>query len=211
MGILSTIRKQRTKARKEIKSAQARARQEVKQSAKTQTRREKLLANLEKDLVKAEQKNLKNKRKHEEKQAKQEYEKIKAGKVNPQRVRRWIGAARVAAPVLLPLIYRAITAGREQLVTARANQAGISSEQLAQFSGHGGQVKARIEGVRATLTEAELPVGFARDAEDRLDELVTAVDNAEYMSPEQRRRSLSAINRDLDKVAHEIQQKITRR
>ena len=64
--------------------------------------------------------------------------------------------------------------------------------------------------MRATLTEAELPVGFTRDAEDRLDELVIAVDNAEYMSPEQRRRSLSAINRDLDKVAQEIQQKITR-
>ncbi|HZK31660.1 MAG TPA: DUF6474 family protein [Corynebacterium sp.] len=210
MGILSTILSQRTKARKEIKAAQSRARQEVKESWKKQARREKLLANLEKDLVKAEQKNLRNKRKHTEKQAKLEYDKLKAGRINPQRVRRWVGAARIAVPVLIPLIYRAITAGREQLVAAQAGQAGISSADLAQFSGHGGQLKARIEGVRATVRAADLPAGFARDAEDRLDELVTAVDNAEYMSPDQRRRALAAANRDLDKVAQEIQRKITR-
>lgn len=208
MGIFSSIRKRRVKDQKNIKAAQSRARQEAKEGARGQQRREKLLAGLEKDLIKSEEKGLKQQRKHEEKLAKQEYEKIRAGRLNPDRVNRWIKAARLATPVLLPLAYRAITAGREQVVSSKARRSGLSTEQLAQFSGHGADLKARIEGVRGTLDDTKLSAGFRRDVNDRLDELHTAADNAEFMTPDQRRRALNAINRDIDTVAQDIQNKL---
>lgn len=211
MGILNNILKRRTAAQKEIRSAQSRARQEVKEDARARARREKLLTDLEKKLVKTEQKGLKKKRKHELELAKQEYEKIQAGKINPARVSSWIGAARVATPVLLPLIYRGVTLAREQLVNARANREGLTAEQLAQYSGHGASQKARLDGIRAELEKSGLPVGYRRDAEARIEELVVATNNAEYMSPDQRRRALAAVNRDIDKLAQEIQAQISQR
>lgn len=207
MGILNNIMKRRTAAQKEIRSAQSRARQEVKESARSHNRREKLLTDLEKQLLKKEQKGLKAKRKHERKLAKQEYEKIQAQKLGPARVAGWIGAARVALPVLLPLIYRGVTAGREQLVNARANKAGLTADQLAQYSGHGAAQKARLDGIRAQLQDSKLPAGYRRDAEARIEELVVAANNAEFMSPEQRSRALSAVNRDIDKLTQDIQTK----
>lgn len=208
MGIISGIRKRRNKARKEIKVAQARAVAEVKESAKVLNRRQKLLASQEKALLKAEKKGLKEKRKHEEKLAKTEYERIKAGSINPDRVKRWIRASRIAIPVLLPLVYRGITAAQDTGTKVRADRAGISAEKLAQFSGHGADLKARIEGIRGNLQHADLPAGFVHDVEDRLDSLVQAADNAEFMTPDQRRRALNAINSDIDKVAAEIQARL---
>ncbi len=210
MGILNNIMKRRTAAQKEIRSAQSRARQEVKENARARARREKLLTNLEKKLVKTEQKGLKRKRKHELKLATQVYEKIQASKMGPARVASWVGAARVAAPVLLPLIYRGVTTAREQLVNARANKAGLSADQLAQYSGHGAAQKARLDGIRAELERSGLPTGYRQDAQTRIEELVVATNNAEYMSPDQRRRALSALNRDIDKLAQEIQTRISR-
>lgn len=211
MGILSRLQKRYTAAQKEIRGAQSRAKQEVKESAKTQARREKLLANLEKDLLKAEQKGLKDKRKHERKLAKQEYEKIKAGKINASRINRWANAARVALPIVLPLVYRGITAGREQLVNARAKQAGVSPTELAHHSGYGASHKARIAGLREELENADVPIGFKNNMNERLDTLSAAANNAGYMSADQRRRSLAAVNRDINKVAEEIQERIRQR
>lgn len=208
MGIISGIRKRRNKARREIKVAQARAVAEVKESAKVLNRRQKLLAAQEKELLKAEKKGLKEKRKHELKLAKTEYERAKAGSINPDRVKRWIRASRIAIPVLLPLIYRGLTAAQDASNKARADRAGISPEKLAQFSGHGADLKARIEGVRQNVKNADLPAGFVQDVEDRLDDLIQAADNAEFMTPDQRRRALNAVNSDIDKVTAEIQARL---
>ena len=208
MGIVSKIRKRRNKARKDIKAAQARARAEVKQSAKVLNRRQTLLASQEKALLKAEQKGLKEKRKHEMKLAKAEYERLQAGSINPDRVKRWIRATRIAIPFLLPFIYRGITAAQDANNKVRADRAGISTEKLAQFSGHGADLKARIEGIRQNLKTTDLPAGFVHDVEDRLDSFVQAADNAEYMTPDQRRRALNAINSDIDKVTAEIQHRL---
>ncbi|MBX8996920.1 hypothetical protein HCH15_12135 [Corynebacterium testudinoris] len=210
MGIMKSIRKNRTKAKAEIKAAKARARQAVKEDAKLELRREKLLAKAEKDLLKREARGLKDRRKHERKMAENTLAQIKQGRINSANVRRWAGAARLALPLLLPLIYRAITAGREQVAEAKARKVGVSVDQLARFAGHGSELKARTHGVRQTLSEEQHSAGFVRDVKDRLDELDKAIDNAEFMTPEQRRRAHNTISRDIDAVTQEIQDRLRR-
>lgn len=211
MGILESIRKRRAKTKAEIRAAKTRAKTEAKESAKLDLKRAKLLAKQESNLVKAEQKGLKTKRKHERKQAETELAKIKAGKLNKDRVNRWLGASRLLIPVLLPVVYKLATAGREKFTEARASQVGVSSDELARFSGHGAPLKARLQGMYNSLQESdELAPGFVRDAEDRLEELGSAVDSAEYMTPELRRRTHRTISRDIDSLADQIQESLTR-
>ncbi|RNE50037.1 DUF6474 family protein [Corynebacterium alimapuense] len=210
MGILETIRKSRAKTKAEVQAAKVRARQETKEAAKLEYKREKLLAGAEKDLLKAEKKGLKAKRKHEQKLAENALEQLRKGRVNVSSVSRGFGVVRLSLPLLLPLGYRAITMGREQLIEVRARRLGVSADQLARFSGHGAGLKARIEGIRHTLGENHQPSGFILDAKNRLDQLDIAVDNAEFMTPEQRKRAHSTISEDIDRVAQEIQDHLRR-
>lgn len=210
MGVVSRLSKRRAKNRQDIKVAQARARSEVEASAKALERREKLLARTEKQLIKEEKKGLKAKRKHELQLARTEYKKRKAGKFNVGNVTRYANAARIAVPILLPLVYRGVTQARDSVTQNKAKRAGVSPEQLAQFSGHGAELHARIEGIRSSLEGTALSSGFKRDAQARLDELRSATDNAEFMTAEQRRRAHHAINSDIDKLTAEIQDRITR-
>ena len=194
-----------------MKAAKTKAKAEVKSADKARKRQQKLLANQEKQLVKSEEKGLKQRRKHELKLAKTELEKLRAGRFNTDNVKRYAGAARTAAPLLFPLLYRAIVSGRQQFEQSRAKKAGVTTDQLASFAGHGASIKARTQGIRNTLDEnGSLPAGFKRDIKERLDDLDAAVDNAELMTPQQRRRAHSSINREIDMVTQEIQDRITR-
>ncbi|QDZ43388.1 DUF6474 family protein [Corynebacterium sp. sy039] len=210
MGLLKKARKKRAQAKKELKVAKSRARQEVKSAAKLDLKRDKLLAKQEKHLLKEEKKGLKAKRKHEKGLAKTELEKLKAGQFNKDTVLRYSGAARTLAPFILPLLYRGVVAVRGQLDAKRAQRLGISSEELGQFSGHGAPLKARILKMRDHVKTTQLAPGFIQDVHDRLDELSAAVDNAEYMTTEQRKRAHRSIAAELDALAREIQHKLTK-
>ncbi|MDO5032954.1 DUF6474 family protein [Corynebacterium sp.] len=209
MSIMKKLRKARIEARAEAKAAKTRAKAEVKAADKARRRQQKLLAKQEKALIKAENKGLKNRRKHEYKMAKAELERIKKGRFNRDNVKRYAGALRTAAPLLLPLIYRGVTAAQDQLEKKRAQKAGVSADQLASFSGHGAPLKARVAGIRNSLQNAEVPAGFKRDVKERLTELDTAIDNAEFMTEAQRRRAHSSINSEIDAITEAIQEKLS--
>ena len=211
MSILKKFRKSRRAAKAEFKAAKTKAKAEVKSADKARKRQQKLLSKQEKQLIKSEEKGLKQRRKHELKVATNELEKLRAGRFNTDNVKRYAGAARTAAPLLLPLVYRAIVTGRQQLEERRAKKAGVTTDQLASFAGHGASIKARTQGIRNTVDEnSSLPAGFKRDIKERLDDLDAAVDNAELMTPQQRRRAHGSINRDIDLVTQEIQDRITK-
>lgn len=210
MGVLKNLQKRRARTRADIKAAQTKAREEVKESARILERREKLLAKQEKELIKAEKKGLKAKRKRERELAKSQYKSLKQGRFNPSTVNRYLRAGRVALPVLLPLVYRGVTQLRDVANNKRAKRAGVSRSQLAQFSGHGADLQARIQGIRNSLEGTDLPAGFKRDMDERLEGLKHATDNAEFMTADQRRRAHNAINSDIDKTTAEIQARITR-
>ncbi|MEJ5998067.1 DUF6474 family protein [Corynebacterium sp. H130] len=197
MGVFEKVRKARAKTKAEVKAAKARAKAEVKAAAKTKNRQAKLLAQQEHKLLKAEQKGLKAKRKQELKLAKTELERIKAGKLNKAKVQRYLGVARMVTPVLLPLIYKGMTAGQEVLTKQRAQKHGLTTAEMSQFAGYGAALKARIAGARK---HGDLKFSVR----ERLDELDKAVDNAEYMTPEQRKRAHRSISADLDALLSKL-------
>lgn len=206
MGIFEKVRKARAKTKAEIKAAKTRAKAEVKAASKAKARQAKLLAQQEHKLLKVEQKGLKARRKQELKLAKTELERRKAGKLNKAKVQRYVGVARMLTPILLPLAYKASTAAQEAFTASKARKHGLTSAEVSQFAGHGAGLKARIAGLRKTTDG--VPRGFALDVDERLDELDKAVDNAEFMTPEQRRRVHRSISSDLDAVAGQIQEKL---
>lgn len=209
MSIVKKIKKARREARAEVKAAKTRVKAEVKEASKAQQRQQKILAKQEKALIKSEEKGLKKRRKHEKKMAQLELDKLKHGRLNKDNVKRYAGALRTAAPLLLPLVYRGIVAAQGQIETKRAKKAGLTTDQMAAFSGHGASLKARTAGIRNTLKDSDLPAGFKRDVKERLNEVDSSIDNAEYMTDQQRRRVHKSINAEIDTITAEIQQRLS--
>ena len=201
MGLFGAIRKARAKTKAEIKAAEARA----KADSKNELKLNKLLMKHEKSLAKHNAKMEKKRFKEDTKLAKQELAKIRAGRFNKDTVNRYASALRALAPLAIPLIYRAVTQWREQNTNRQASKLGFSSADLASRGGHGAPLKVRMD----TLREVEgLPVGFKKDVDARLDDLEQAVDNAEHMTPDQRRATHRSISKDLDLIASQIDEKL---
>ena len=204
MGLLKTILKRRAQTKIEVKAAQARARQEIKSAAQLELRRSKLLAAEEKKLLKNESKLLKAQRKHREKMATAELQRLRKGRLNSGKVLRYSAAIRAMAPLLLPLVYKAVVMVRDANTKSRAQQLGVSVDELAQHSGPGADLKARIPGMEKSLATYKLPQGFQTDVIERLQALRTAVENADRMSPDQRKRAHRTISADLDELNKEV-------
>ena len=204
MGLLKTILKRRAQTKIEVKAAQARARQEIKSAAQLELRRSKLLAAEEKKLLKNESKLLKAQRKHREKMATAELQRLRKGRLNSGNLLRYSAAIRAMAPLLLPLVYKAVVMVRDANTKSRAQQLGVSVDELAQHSGPGADLKARITGMEKSLATYKLPQGFKTDVTERLQALRTAVENADRMSPDQRKRAHRTISADLDELNKEV-------
>lgn len=204
MGLLKTILKRRAQTKIEVKAAQARARQEIKSAAQLELRRSKLLAAEEKKLLKNESKLLKAQRKHREKMAAAELQRLRKGRLNSGKVLRYSAAIRAMAPLLLPLVYKAVVMVRDANTKSRAQQLGVSVDELAQHSGPGADLKARITGMEKSLATYKLPQGFQTDVVERLQALQIAVENADRMSPDQRKRAHRTISADLDELNKEV-------
>ncbi|MFC2283991.1 MAG: DUF6474 family protein [Corynebacterium matruchotii] len=204
MGLLKTILKRRAQTKIEVKAAQARARQEIKSAAQLELRRSKLLAAEEKKLLKNESKLLKAQRKHREKMATAELQRLRKGRLNSGKVLRYSAAIRAMAPLLLPLVYKAVVMVRDANTKSRAQQLGVSVDELAQHSGPGADLKARITGMEKSLATYKLPQGFQTDVVERLQALQIAVENADRMSPDQRKRAHRTISADLDELNKEV-------
>ena len=211
MGLFESIRASRAKTKAEIKAAEARARQLAKDEAKQDKRTAKLLDKAEKRLLKEEKKGLKRKQKHEKDLAKAHLKRIQESGVTQKKAKQWISAARILVPVLLPLVYKALTSFQQGQVNNRAAGLGLTSQDLARHSGRGAELKARIDAVRQNINQTDnLGEGFKGDARVRLDELEQAVRNAEHANPEQRRLAHNSIDEDLNKLAAQVHAKLSK-
>ena len=198
MGIVTSLLKHRARLRSEakahikaqIKSAKAQAKEVGRQQRRADKNRDRLLARQEKSLHKQNSRGLK--------------------RFNRQNIVRYTAAGRMLAPIALPLLYRGVTFARAQLVAAKARRLGVTPDALAQFSGHGAALHSRIAGVSSSLEGTGLATGFVQDAQERLTQLRNAVDNAEYMTPEQRRRAHASITADIDALTGQIQERLAR-
>ena len=214
MGIIETIRKNRAKTKAEIKAAEVRARQLAKNEAKQEHRTAKLLEKAEKRLINEEKKGLKRKRKHEKKLAETHLKRIEQSGLTQKKAKNYVGAARVLIPVLLPLAYKAMTSYQQRRIESRASSLGLSSQDLSRYSGRGAELRTRIDALRGRTDklhdDSALSSSFIKDVEVRLDELEQAVRNAERLNPEQQRLAHMSIEKELNDVTGEIQEKSSR-
>lgn len=211
MGLFESIRASRAKTKAEIKAAEARARQLAKDEAKQDKRTAKLLDKAEKRLLKEEKKGLKSRQKHEKQLAKTELKKIQESGLTKKKAKQWVGASRILLPILIPLAYRALTTYQEKKVNDRARAAGLTATEMSRFSSQGAELKGRVRAIRRQVEDNDaLDDTFRRDAKVRLDELDAAVNNVEQMNDAQRRLAHETIDRDINTLTAEIQEKTLR-
>ncbi|WP_024795986.1 DUF6474 family protein [Tomitella biformata] len=212
MGLFRKKRGSRRAQRKaEAAALKHKAGLEAKLGARNVRKRDKAAARTDKKATKSGLKSDRATHKNELRIAQEQRAAIEAGKFNAKKVGRYLGVARVVAPVVLPLAYRGATLLRAQLDQRRAQKLGVPVDQLGQFSGSGAKLSARIAGAERTLTKLSLEkprdaevAKFVSTMKQRLAELAAATDAAESMSAERRRRAHSAIARELDGIEADV-------
>jgi hypothetical protein len=137
-------------------------------------------------------------------------------RITPGKAKNAIAVAKVVAPAVLPLItpYVIKTAGavRDRLDRYRARRLGVPVDDLAQYSGRGGALHARISGAAAAITELRERAdssgssdhGFADQSETTLRQLAAAVRAAKRMPGPRRRAAQRAIATELDDLEERI-------
>ncbi|MET0900117.1 MAG: DUF6474 family protein [Mycobacterium sp.] len=207
MGLF-TKRKSRATRRAEAKAIKAKAKLEAKLGARNERRRIKSSQRAEVRSLKAQLRAQRDSERSALRIAETQLKAAREGKLlSPARIRRTLTVTRLLAPILVPVIYRIGTSARGLLDERRAERLGVPLTQLGQFSGHGGQLSARISGAERSLrTVAEKK---PKDAEtkqfvvaitDRLTDLAAAVTAAESMPTARRRAAHAAISEQLDGI-----------
>ncbi|QBJ96645.1 hypothetical protein ERC79_12200 [Rhodococcus sp. ABRD24] len=202
MGLF-TKRKRRATRKAEAKALKHKAKLEAKLGAKNDRKKLRSDSKAQKKIDKAQISALKA----------QEKATIKSAEkgLSAAQLRRYMGVARLLAPVVVPLAYRGATALRAQIDTQRAQRMGIGVEQLGEYTGHGAKLSARIAGADSSVTEivSRHPADaetqqFATAIRSRLTDLGTAVHAAEQMPPARRKQAHHAISAELDGVEADI-------
>lgn len=122
-------------------------------------------------------------------------------------VKRYIGIARVVVPIAAPLVYQAVGEARSRWDDHKARRLGVAPEQLADFSGRGAAIYARIHHLALSVRDLGARRGddrettaFVEDATTRLADLEAAVRSAEQMPASRRRNAHAAVSDELDRL-----------
>jgi Family of unknown function (DUF6474) len=207
MGLF-TRRKTRATRRAEARAIMARAKLEAKLAAKNEARRIRTQQKAEANALKAQLRAQRESDKAALKVAAAQLKAAREGKVlSPARIRRMLIVSRLLAPILVPIVYRAAIAARGYVDERRADRLGVPLSQIGQFSGHGGQLSARIAGAEQSLRvvaekkpkDSETKQ-FVAAMTDRLGDLSAAVTAAENMPASRRRAAHAAIAEQLDAI-----------
>lgn len=201
-------RKSRATRRAEARAIKAKAKLEAKLAAKNEARRDKGALKAEGKALKSQLKAQRDSDRTAAKVAETQLQAVRDGKLlSPARIKRLLTVARLLAPVLVPVAYRAAIAARGAIDERKADQLGVPLSQLGQFSGHGGQLSARIAGAEQSLRlvaekkpkDAETKQ-FVAAVTDRLSDLSAAVMAAENIPTTRRRGAHAAIAAQLDGI-----------
>lgn len=196
-------------AKKAAKRDAKAAKRDDKRTRKLDERAMKRAEKIRKAGAKDEKKAFKAKRKHQTRMAEKILEQQRNRGVTKDKAKSWVGAARLLIPVALPLGYRLMTFVQNRGLDSSARKFGVTGDATARFHGYGAPLRARIEAIRESLerldkSNASGTAGFVKDADKRLDLLVDAVETAEHMTPDQRRRAHTSISAELDGIDSEI-------
>ena len=145
-------------------------------------------------------------RKHEYQLAEMELNKLDGTKLGKEDLQRWLGLAKIATPVLLPLIYKFISNAQGPA----DKPAGGGAVDL-KAAGPGAALGVRIVRLEQTLDQLEVGRGSEREVKDfidstrsRLKDLRTAIEAAEATPTAQRREVHASISGELDRVNKDV-------
>jgi hypothetical protein len=201
-------RKSRAVRRAEARAIKARVKLEAKLAAKNEARRIKSAHQAEAKALRAELRARRDSERSALKAAETQLKAVREGKLlSPTRIRRVLTVARLLAPIVVPVAYRAATAARGLIDQRRADRLGVPLAQVGQFSGYGARLSARIAGAEQSLLivqekkpkDAETKQ-FVTAITERLSDLSAAVTAAEHMPAGRRRAAHAAISRQLDGI-----------
>jgi hypothetical protein len=135
-------------------------------------------------------------------------------RLTPSGAKNLVGVAKVLGPAVLPVVapylLKAASAARDGVDRARARRLGVDVARLADFSGRGGALHARIVGAGDSLAELAALVDsgdtkaadreFVTTSSDTLAKLAAAVRAAERMPTTRRKAAYRAVARELDPI-----------
>lgn len=132
-------------------------------------------------------------------------------RLTPAKAKNMVGVAKVLGPAVLPVVapyaLRAAAAARDGLDHYRARRLGVDVERLADYTGKGGALHARIVGADQSLAELEntdrvsaADREFAGRGRETLTKLAAAVRAAERMPVARRRAAHRAVAAELDPI-----------
>jgi Family of unknown function (DUF6474) len=126
---------------------------------------------------------------------------------DPKALRRMLLAAKIIGPAVAAGALRASTGVRGVLDERRARQLGVPVEDVAAYRGPGGEVQARIAGLRLAVGDLRSRRGtdptvaqFADRTTARLGELSAAATATASMPAPTRRSALRAVSADLNDI-----------
>lgn len=136
-------------------------------------------------------------------------------RITPKKAKNALAVAKIVGPavipVLTPLALRAFGEARDRIDRMKARRLGVAVGDLAQFSGRGGALHARISGVAEAIEElrdrrsaSAEDRTFADRSETTLRQLTAAVRAAERMPTSRRRAAHRAVATELDELEERL-------
>jgi hypothetical protein len=146
---------------------------------------------------------------------KQRAEQDKPSRFTPGKAKNAVAVAKIlgaaALPVITPFLTQTAGTVRDRLDRMRARRLGVGIDELAQYSGRGGGLHARLAGAATALADVrnkpeatEADGKFADSTENRLRQLTAAVRAAERMPAARRKAAHKAISAELDQIEESI-------
>jgi hypothetical protein len=133
----------------------------------------------------------------------------------PKKAKNALAVAKIVGPAVIPLVVpfalRAAGEVRDRIDRRKARRMGVAVGDLAQYSGRGGALHARISGAAEAIDELrDRPDATAEDrtfagtAETTLRQLAAAVRAAERMPTARRRAAHKAVATELDELEQRL-------
>lgn len=136
-------------------------------------------------------------------------------RITPKKAKNAIAVAKIVGPAVIPVVapiaLRAAGEVRDRIDRMKARRMGVAVGDLAQYTGRGGALHARITGVAEAIDELrDRPNASAEDrtfaakAETTLRQLTAAVRAAERMPTTRRRAAHRAVAAELDDLEQRL-------
>ena len=149
-------------------------------------------------------------RKHEYQLAEMELKKLDGTKLGKEDLQRWLGLAKIATPVLLPMIYKVVSSAQSSDSSVSAGAVDLKAAGI-NATGPGAALGVRIVRLEQTLDQLQATRGGEREVTDfidstrtRLRDLRAAVEAAETTPTAQRREVHAAISGELDRINKDV-------